>query len=29
MNTWEDFEQEAKAVEEYTKDKAPEIVWLL
>ncbi len=29
MNTWEDFEQEAKAVEEYTKDKAPEIVRLL
>lgn len=29
MNTWEDFEHEARAVEEYTKDKAPEIVRLL
>lgn len=29
MNTWEDFEQEARIVEEYTRDKAPEIVRLL
>ena len=29
MNTWEDFDQEARAVENYTKDQAPEIVCLL
>jgi hypothetical protein len=29
MNAWEDFEQEARAVEKATKDKAPEIVRLL
>lgn len=29
MSTWEDFEQEARAVEEYTKDKEPEIMRLL
>lgn len=29
MNTWEDFEQEARAVEKATKDEASEIVRLL
>jgi len=29
MNTWEDFEQEARSVEKATKDQAPEIVRLL
>ena len=29
MNTWEDFEQEARAVEEYTKNEVSEIVRLL